>query len=243
MRPYVRINMAMSADGKVATANRAAHTFGSPRDGRHLHELRAGADAIICGARTIEETGATLGNGGPRFDALRLRLGRQPRPVRVVVSGSASISPDAALWGDRSSPIIAWVGASAPRRRVEVLSRLADEIWMSPGDDIDVKAGLRWLATRHQVRDALLEGGGFLNDAFFRAGVVDELHLTWCPLLMGGAKAPTAADGLGFDSIAQATRLRLDSINRHGDELFLVYRSRRKQPRAVAGQRGRPPAS
>ncbi len=224
MRPWVRINMAMSADGKVATANRAVHTFGSPRDSRHLHELRALSDAILCGARTIEETGATLGNGGPTFDRMRIRAGKAPRPVRVVVSGSASISPDAPLWKDRSSPIIAWVSGNAPAARRRLVASLADEVWTSPGPSLDVMAGLQWLALRHGVQDALLEGGGRLNDAFLRAGAVDELHLTWCPVLMGGAHAPTPFDGIGFDRLQDAPRPRLQSIRRHANELYLVYR-------------------
>ena len=234
MRPFVRINMAMSADGKVATANRAVHTFGSPRDGRHLHELRAASDAILCGARTVEETGATLGNGGRHYDNLRKRLGRCPHPLRVVVSGSASLSPNAPLWKDRSGPVVAWVSASAPAARVRRLAGLADEVWTSPGDQVDVGAGLRWLAARHRVRDALVEGGGSLNDAFFRAGMVDELHLTWCPLLIGGSQAPTACDGLGTGPLAGAFRMALHSIQRHGNELFLVYRA------APAAGRGHP---
>ncbi|MEY3274967.1 MAG: hypothetical protein RL153_232 [Verrucomicrobiota bacterium] len=221
----MRINMAMSADGKVATANRAVHTFGSPRDGRHLHELRAASDAIVCGARTVEETGATLGNGGRHYDKLRQRLGRRPHPVRVVVSGSASLSPDAPLWKDRSAPVVAWVSASAPASRIRRLAALADEVWTSPGHEVDVGAGLRWLTARHGVREALVEGGGSLNDAFFRAGMVDELHLTWCPLLMGGRHAPTASDGLGTGPLAAVRRMALHSIQRHGNELFLVYRA------------------
>ena len=237
MRPFVRINMAMSADGKVATANRAVHTFGSPRDGRHLHELRAASDAILCGARTVEETGATLGNGGRLYDNLRLRLGRRPHPLRVVVSGSASLSPDAPLWRDRSAPVVAWVSKSAPASRVRRLAALADEVWTSPGEQVDVQAGLRWLAKRHGVRDALVEGGGSLNDAFFRAGVVDELHLTWCPLLIAGRDAPTPCDGLGAGPLSAARRMVLHSIQRHGNELFLVYRA---APTTRRGRAARP---
>ena len=51
--PFVFINMAVTADGKIATANRAVHSFGSARDLEHLYELRATADAILCGARTV----------------------------------------------------------------------------------------------------------------------------------------------------------------------------------------------
>jgi riboflavin biosynthesis pyrimidine reductase len=68
----------------------------------------------------------------------------------------------------------------------------------------------------------LCEGGGELNDALFRAGLVDELHLTICAKLLGGRNAPTIADGLGALKLARATSLVLKSAKRIGDELFLV---------------------
>ena len=89
--PFVFINMAISADGKIATANRAVHSFGSPRDLQHLYELRATADAVLCGARTVEISQATLGNGGEKFRRLRLKHQRSEYPLRVIVSGSGSI--------------------------------------------------------------------------------------------------------------------------------------------------------
>lgn len=224
--PFVRLNMAMTADGKVATSTRSVHTFGSPRDARHLYELRAGADAIVCGARTVEETGATLGNGGERFTRLRLRKGRQPHAVRVVVSGNGSISPDARLWSQRFSPIVVWVSSAASRTRIARLRRLADDVWVSPGASVDLRAGLAHLARAHGVRDVILEGGGALNDGFLRAGLVDEIHLTWCPVIFGGASAPTLADGSGEPVLANAPRYHLDRCRRVGDELFLVYRRR-----------------
>ena len=60
-RPFVLINMAMTADGRIATANRAVSSFGSERDHEHLLELRATADAVMCGARTVESSVVTLG--------------------------------------------------------------------------------------------------------------------------------------------------------------------------------------
>ena len=66
-----------------------------------------------------------------------------------------------------------------------------------------------------------------MNDALFRAGLVDELYLTICPRIFGGQTAPTIADGLGAKFLAKAARLELKTMKRHGDELFLVYRIKR----------------
>jgi riboflavin-specific deaminase-like protein len=216
--------MAISADGKIATSSRSIHTFGSPHDSRHLHELRASADAILCGARTVEETRATLGNGSNEFTRTRIASGLAPHPIRVVVSGSASFSPTAHLWQHRFSPIHLWITDSAPSHRTQPLQSLADHVFVSPGNTVDLHAGLLSLARDFNVRSVMVEGGGGLNDAFFQADLVDELHLTWCPLIFGGALAPTISDGSGIARLADATRFHLASCEPLGDELFLVYR-------------------
>lgn len=225
-RPWVLVNMAMTADGKIATADRRVHTFGSARDQAHLYALRATADALLCGARTIEDTGATLGNGGERYGRARRRRGLTEHPLRVVATRRASLDPDAPLWAKRFSPIVALTCQGAPATRRRRLASLADVVWTSPGDEVDLVAALRWLHDTFGVRRLLCEGGGELNAALFRAGLVDELHLTVCPRLFGGRTAPTIADGLGAASLAEATRLELTGCRRAEDELFLTYRVR-----------------
>lgn len=224
-RPFVFINMAMTADGKIATTNRAVTSFGSRRDLEHLHELRATADAVLCGARTVEQSNATMGNGGDRFTRLRQRRGLADHPVRLIVSGSGSISPGAAIWTKRFSPIVVITCERTPQTKLNRLRSLADEVWVSPGREVDFPATFAWLRKKFGVSRLLCEGGGELNDTLFRAGLVDELHLTLCPRIFGGRTAPTIADGTGFATLAQAARLELQSLRRNGDELFLVYRA------------------
>ena len=222
--PFVVVNMAMTADGKIATSTRSVHTFGSPRDAANLYKLRATADAILCGARTIEETRATLGNGGDAHRAARLRRGLHPYPLRVVVSGSGSLSPDAEIWKHRFSPVVVLTTRRASARRLERLRGLADHVWVSPGNAIDWAAALAWLAGKHGVKRLVCEGGGELNDALFRGGWVDELRLTWCPLIFGGRTAPCISGGRGVESMAQAARFELAAMERVENEFFLVYR-------------------
>ncbi len=221
---YVLLNMAMTADGKIATENRKVTSFGSPRDLAHLYELRATADAILCGARTVEETGATLGNGGDEYTQIRFKQRLQAYPVRVVVSGEGSISSMIPLWNTHSSPIIVLTSGRAPKANLERLRRLATEVWVSPGDEVDFPEALKWLATSYGVGRIVAEGGATLNDTLFRSHLIDELHVTICPYLAGGRNAPTLAEGKGWSRLDQATRLRVHQKIRRKGELYLVYR-------------------
>src|SRR5277367_991692 len=98
--------MAMTADGKIATANRAIHSFGSARDLKHLYELRATADAVMCGARTVEISQSIMGTGGEKFRRRRLKGGLAEYNLRILVSGSGSINPGAEIFKKRFSPIL-----------------------------------------------------------------------------------------------------------------------------------------
>jgi len=216
--------MAISGDGKIASANRALTSFGSERDSRHFYELRTQADAVLCGARTIEEAHSTMGNGGDEFTRLRLRTGKQEYPLRVVISGSGSISPTAEIWSHSYGPIIVATTTRAPARRLDWLKEHAAAVHISRSHDIDWPEFLGWLRREHRVERALSEGGGVVNDGLIRAGVVGELHLTWCPLLIAGRKAPTISDGLGVAALADASRFKLVYCRKVGSEWFLRYR-------------------
>jgi riboflavin-specific deaminase-like protein len=228
--PFVFVNMAMTADGKIAPFNRRFIPFGSARDQEHLYELRAQADAVMCGARTVDLEPVKLGPGAAKFRRLRLQRRLAEYNLRVIVSGSGTINPRAHIFRHRFSPIIVLTTQRAGRRKLAELGRLADAVQVCGDRKIDFGASLRWLRRQWGVKRLLCEGGGELNDALFRAGVVNELHLTICPLLLGGREAPTIAGGVGFTHLADACQLDLRSMDRVGDELFLAYRV---QPRAV----------
>jgi 5-amino-6-(5-phosphoribosylamino)uracil reductase len=66
-------------------------------------------------------------------------------------------------------------------------------------------------------------GGGTLVASLVEQNVIDELHLTVCPLLLGGRHTPTPVDGVGLP-IALATKLELIQVKTAGDEVFLHYR-------------------
>jgi len=193
-RPFVLLNMAMTADGKIATANRAVTTFGSPRDLRHLYELRATADAVMAGARTIEETKAKLGPGGARYQRLRLRAASPnstfasspaaPRPSILAPRSSATGSPPSSF----SPPNALRPANSADCEHSPTKSSLG--------------ASERSTSTRHYAIYAKVERSGAWSAKAAANSTMPCSAPAWsmnfthlCLKIFGGARAPTVADG------------------------------------------------
>lgn len=222
-RPFVFINVATTADGKLAPAHRRFEAFSSAEDQRHLYELRTQADAVMAGARTIDSAPVTMGPGGKAYRERRLRSGLAEYNLRIVVSGSGSVNPRAEIFGHKISPIIILTTERAPASCLRKLQRVGAIIHVCGKERINFTAALPWLRREWNVRRLLCEGGGEVNAALLRASLVDEIHLTLCPKIFGGRTAPTLADGIDLKHLGAATRVRLKSARRIGDELFLTY--------------------
>src|SRR5215831_16941860 len=85
--PFVYINVATTADGKLAPATRKFVPFSSKRDQRLLLELRTRADAVMAGARTVDLMPVSLGPGPEKYRRMRLKNGLAEYNLRVIVSG------------------------------------------------------------------------------------------------------------------------------------------------------------
>ena len=226
--PFVFINVATTADGKLAPASRKFVPFGSRRDRELLLELRASADAVMAGARTVDLMPVNLGPGPAKYRRMRVEHGLAPYNLRIVVSGSGSLNPQAEIFKHRFSPIIVLASGLATKGRLEKLRRVSDAVRVFGDAELDFVAALRWLQSEWNVKRLLCEGGGEVNAGLFQAGLVDRIYQTVCPLVFGGRAAPTLADGLGIQAVAHATKLRLEKLERVGDELFLVYQVAKK---------------
>lgn len=215
MRPHVSINMAITADGKIASANRAVTAFGSRADHAHLLHLRESADAILTGAGTL--------NAQPD---VTLRLAPQSKctpPLRVIASGRGSVNLQHKIFCTSGAPILVLTTKCAKPGRLKKLDALAQAVKICGTNEIDFPMALDWLGKQWGVKRLLCEGGGQLNEALFRAGLVDEVNLTVCPLVLGGRDAPTIADGCGVDRLDDAAQFTLKTRRQVGDELFLVF--------------------
>jgi riboflavin-specific deaminase-like protein len=223
-RPWVAVNIAMTADGKIAPDSRRFRPFGSKRDQELMMELRSRMDAVMAGARTIGTGKVTLSPGGKKYQEKRVENGLAEYNLRVIVSRTGSINPRAYIFSRKFSPILLLTSNAAPQHRLDALRKVTDGVFVSAGEDLDLAKALAWLRSEWGVKKILCEGGGELNGSMFRHELVDELYLTVCPVIFGGRSAPTLADGLGVERLREAKRFELKSSERVGDEMFCVFR-------------------
>lgn len=186
--------------------------------------LRSQADAVLSGARTVDMGKVDLGPGGKKWRQKRLEAGLREFNLRVIVSGSASVNPDAHIFTTHFSPIILLANRTAPKSRLKTLSKLVDDIHLSDRGSICFRSAFEWLSEKWKVKRLLCEGGGEVNAPIFLERLVDELHLTIAPILFGGRDAPTLADGEGIEKLEDAVKLRLKHFEKIGDELYTVYK-------------------
>src|SRR5204863_5888628 len=118
MLPFVYINVASSADGKLAPVNRKFVPFSSKRDQQLLLELRARADAVMAGARTVDLVPVNLGPGPAKYRRLRLKNGFAEYNLRVVVSGSGTLNPQAEIFRRHFSPVLVLASGRAPEKNL-----------------------------------------------------------------------------------------------------------------------------
>jgi 5-amino-6-(5-phosphoribosylamino)uracil reductase len=209
----VASNTAISLDGRINTRERRFTFFGSARDHARMSRLRSEADAVLVGGATFRNwPHPSLPDEGDRG---RLRS----RPWNVVVTRSLDVPLTAEFLGEPGiRPLFLTRTGSVP---ADFTAEVA--AWDGDGD-LPVAWILDQLA-RRGVERLLVEAGGDLLFQFIAADAIDQMHVTLCPLVVGGP-APSLADGQGFDR-ERLRELGLVSAEVEGDEIFLHYRNRR----------------
>lgn len=220
--PHVTVVLAMSADGKIADYGRSPARFGSSADRAHLEAQIAQADAMLFGAGTLRAYGTTLRIRNPELVQQRDQQGRPPQPVHIVCSASGTLDPTLPFF---SQPVPRWLltspaGAEQWQGRSE-FERIV--CGAERGDrPFDMRYALEQLASLG-IQTLVLAGGGALVSAVLDEGLVHDLWLTVCPLLLGGSTSPSPADGEGWLA-AHAPQLELLSVKAIAHEVFLHYR-------------------
>ena len=188
-RPWMRIKIAASLDGKTALANGVSQWIGGPDARRDGHHWRARSCAVMTGIGTLKDD-------DPRLTVRDVETTRQP--LRIVVDSRLRITPEAKLLDGGAVLVATATQDDAKARALKVKG--ADVVVLPNAEG---KVDLLQL-TQHLgsigINEVLVEAGINLDSALLRAGVVDELLLYLAPLLLGDA-------GRGMLDLGNLTRM------------------------------------
>lgn len=234
-RPRLFANFVSTLDGVVAIPSEPASprilSDASEPDRFLMGLLRACADVVIVGSGTVRESpGArfTPDQVHPPSTAgyaeLRRLLGRPAQPEVAILSGSGALKPDSAALAAGAVLLTTERGAAVLDGELPP----AQIVRLGSGEEVDMRAAVSHLRSRgHSL--ILSEGGPTVFGSLLAAGLVDELFLTVSPLLAGRPKLEprlSLVEGEGFLPDRRLA-VRLLSLRRHGDHLFLRYELRR----------------
>jgi riboflavin-specific deaminase-like protein len=220
-RPRVIANFALTADGKVSTRNLTPTGFTSKTDKRRLLEIRSLGDAVLAGARTVKTDRMSMRITAEDLRKRRSSLGRAPEPLRVIVTNSGRIDISWKVFQTAGAAILVFSGARMSQAARASIAQRAD-LWVFDTPEVDLAATLQILRSDYQVRTLVCEGGPRLFRKLLEIDAVDELHLTWTPLIFGGLKAPTLI-GVSDEFLRATIRGRLKEMCVQRDECFLTY--------------------
>ena len=211
-RPWLRLKVAASLDGKTALNNGVSQWITGPAARRDAHAWRARSCAVLTGIGTVRDD-------NPRLTVREVPTTRQP--LRVVIDSRLETPQDAAILEGGNVLIAA---AQDDAGRAAALRARGAEIVILPNDGGKVELAdlLRDLG-RRGINEILAEAGTRLNGSLLREGCVDELLIYQAPLLMGDSAR-------GMFGLAELTDLggatRLSIIERRSLGADLRIRAR-----------------
>ncbi len=215
-RPFVFINSAMSADGKISSFERSQVRISGKADKARVDLLRAESDAVMVGVGTVLADDPSLRVKSASSREVRRAKGWPEDPLRIIADSRARTPPSAKVLGPGC---LAIVTGSAPQERLDQLSSKC-EIIVCGKEQVDLTELFSRLYDRG-VKRIMVEGGATLNWSLLKLGLVDELYVYMGAMLIGGENAPTLVDGPGFKE--DFPRLTLSSVQRLDEGVLLKW--------------------
>ena len=212
-RPHVIINCAMSADGKIALPTRKQLRLSCDEDIERMYNLRNQSDAVLVGIGTIL-------SDDPKLTVKEKYVKNPKQPIRIILDANCKTPIDSLAVNNQAKTLIITSGKCSKKfnDNVEIINCRTDE-----KDFIDLKSLLDLLYKRG-IKTLMVEGGGTVIWNFLNKRLVDDFYVYISPIIVGGEKTPTIADGEGIKSADEKISLKIVNINRMGSGILFQYK-------------------
>ena len=210
-RPFVRVKVAASLDGRTALANGESRWITSRVARTDAQYFRARSSVVLTGIGTVLADDPAMN--------VRIEESRR-QPLRAVLDSSLRTSPESRIVNRQGDVLVLGVHEDAPRR--EALQRKGVEVALLPQRDgrPDLVAALDLLG-RREMNEVWVEAGATLAGAFVRERLFDELVVYLAPTLLG----PDARPLLDLPALAQLDarmKLKFTECVPVGDDLRIT---------------------
>jgi len=211
-RPWVRMKIAATLDGRTALANGRSQWITGPEARADGHRWRARACAVLTGIGTVKAD-------NPRLTVREVATARQP--LRVVIDSRLETPPDALILEGGNVLVFSGIDDAARRKALE---NRGAEVCVLPNaaGKVELPKMLAELA-RRGTNELHVEAGVKLNGSLVREGCVDEFLIYLAPSLLGDA-AQGMVNLPEMTSLEERVRLRLHAVERVGDDLRIIAR-------------------
>ena len=208
--PWITMKYAMTLDGKICTSSGESKWITGEESRAHVHLLRRNHMAIVCGIGTVLADDPMLDTRIP--SELEAR-----NPIRIILDRSlrTPLSSRIALTAKEIRTIIVH-SEKASEERKEALRNLGIELW-----EHDSLTEMARHAAREKIDSMLVEGGGTINEAFVKEGLVDELWAFLAPKIVGGEGAKTPVEGAGIEHLSAALRFSISGVHTFGEDICI----------------------
>jgi len=221
MRPYVVVNIAMSADGKISTRERRQVRISGAQDFSRVDRLKAGCDAVMVGIGTVLADDPSLTVKSEECRKYRRNQGWDDHPVRIVVDSSGRIPPEASILHKGEGKRVVAVSKRADAAKIALLEKKARVI-VAGEDKVDLCALMNELGAMG-IHRVMAEGGGTLIAGLIEAGLVNEIYTFIGNIIIGGKDAPTFTEGEGYILESAFPRLTLREARRIEQGILLHW--------------------
>ncbi len=228
-RPFVFINVAMTADGKIDTSARTGAAISSPRDKERVDKLRAESDAVMVGGRTVlnEDPKLTVRSESLRAERIARGLPENPMKVCVVSDVGANgrsllLESHSKFLRDGEAKVVIFTTNRTSKDKLDLLRSQGAEVFVHAGERVDLTQAMQTL-DELGVKRLMVEGGATLNFELLRLGLVDEVQAYMAPMIFGGESAPTLAAGAGLERSAAVPLKLIDAEKWEDGGVVLKY--------------------